>query len=190
MPVRIVDTAGIREEAGEIEELGIKRARNLINKADLILFMIDGSRAVTDEDRRLYKTVSHKPLLQVVSKIDLCDDTPVDSLSLPEPGEGIKISAKMQLGIDELKQKIFDHITTGTEQWEEGGCAPNLRHKHALLRAQEAGKRVLNALKIGLSADLIAVDLQDCLDKLSDIVGETTTEDILDVIFHEFCLGK
>ena len=190
MPVRIVDTAGIREEAGEIEELGIKRARDLINKADLILFMIDGSRAVTDEDRRLYKTVSHKPLLQVVSKIDLCDDTPADSLSLPGPGEGITISAKKQLGIDELKQKIFDYITTGTEQWEEGGCAPNIRHKHALLGAQEAGKRVLDALKIGMSADLIAVDIQDCLNQLSDIVGETTTEDILDVIFHEFCLGK
>ncbi len=191
MPVRIVDTAGIREEAGEIEELGIKRARDLINKADLVLFMIVGSRVVTDEDRRLYKTVSHKPLLQVISKIDLWDDTSaVDFSSLPGPDQTIKISAKKQFGIDELKQKIFDYITTGSEQWEEGGCAPNLRHKRALLGAQEAGQRVLDALHTGLSADLIAVDLQDCLDKLSDIVGETTTEDILDVIFHEFCLGK
>jgi len=190
MPVRLIDTAGIREDAGEVEELGIRRAKELINKADLVLFMIDGSRPVTDADRRLYKTVSHKPLLQVISKLDICED-PQDSLpSLGEPGQQVKISAKKQTGIDELKQKIFESITTGLEQWEEGGCAPNLRHKNALLGAREAGARVLTALQTGLTSDLIAVDLQQCLDQLSDIVGETTTEDILDVIFAEFCLGK
>jgi len=190
MPVRIIDTAGIREDAGEVEELGIKRAKELINKADLILFMIDGSRAVTDEDRRLYKTVAHKPLLQVISKIDICTDNSLDIASLGGPDQSIKISAKKQLGIDQLKQAIFDLITTGTEQWEEGGCAPNIRHKHALSAAGEAAKRIVDALHTRLSADLIAVDLQECLDMLSDIVGETTTEDILDVIFEQFCLGK
>jgi len=190
MPVRLIDTAGIREEAGEVEGLGIKRAKELINKADLVLFMIDGSRAVTDGDRRLYKTVSHKPLLQVISKIDLCKDDAGSLPSLGEPGKVVKISAKRQIGIDELKQKILDSITTGLEQWDEGGCAPNVRHKHALLGAREASKRVLDALQTRLTSDLIAVDLQDCLDNLSSIVGETTTEDILDVIFAEFCLGK
>jgi len=190
MPVRIVDTAGIREQAGEVEELGIKRARDLINRADLVLFMIDGSREITDEDIRLYQTVSHKPLLQVINKIDLAGDTAVELLSLPGTDKSVSVSAKHQFGIDELKLKIFDLITSGAEQWEEGGCAPNLRHKQALLGAREAGKRIIEALNMGLSADLIAVDLQDCLDKLGDIVGETTTEDILDVIFHEFCLGK
>ncbi|MBW1637405.1 MAG: 50S ribosome-binding GTPase, partial [Deltaproteobacteria bacterium] len=190
MPVRIVDTAGIREQAGEVEELGIKRARDLINRADLVLFMVDGSREITDEDIRLYQTVSHKPLLQVINKIDLAGDTAVELLSLPGTDKSVSVSAKHQFGIDELKLKIFDLITSGAEQWEEGGCAPNLRHKQALLGAREAAKRIIEALNMGLSADLIAVDLQDCLDKLGDIVGETTTEDILDVIFHEFCLGK
>jgi len=190
MPVRLIDTAGIREQADEVEGLGIKRAKELINKADLVLFMIDGARPVTDADRRLYETVSHKPILQVISKIDLCDSTPGNLPSLDELGPEVIISAKKQVGIDELKQKIFDIITTGLEQWEEGGCAPNIRHKQALLGAQEAGKRTLNALQTGLTSDLIAVDIQECLDKLGDIVGETTTEDILDVIFEEFCLGK
>jgi tRNA modification GTPase len=190
MPVRIVDTAGIREQAGEVEELGIKRARDLINMADLVLFMIDGSREITAEDIRLYQTVSHKPLLQVVNKIDLAADAGADISALPGGGQSIRVSAKKQLGIDELKLKIFDLITSGAEQWEEGGCAPNIRHKQALLSAGEAGRRIIEALNMGLSADLIAVDLQECLDNLGDIVGETTTEDILDVIFHEFCLGK
>ncbi len=190
MPVRLIDTAGIREEADEVEGLGIKRAKELINKADLVLFMIDGARAISDGDRHLYKTVSHKPLLQVISKIDLCEDALMSLPILGESGQTVKVSAKKQIGIDELKQKIFDTITTGMEQWEEGSCAPNVRHKHALLGAREAGQRVLDALRTGLTSDLIAVDLQDCLDRLSDIVGETTTEDILDVIFAEFCLGK
>jgi len=190
MPVKIVDTAGIREEADEVEELGIRRARELINMADLILFMIDGSREISEGDRRLYETVAHKPLLPVISKIDICGDSPVDISSLSGAGQGIKISAKMQRGIGELKQRIFDSITTGAGQWEEGGCAPNLRHKQALFAAHEAGERVLSSLQIGLSGDLLAVDLQECLDQLSDIVGETTTEDILDVIFEQFCLGK
>jgi len=190
MPVRLIDTAGIREEPGEIEELGIKRAKELINKADLVLFMIDGSRPVTDEDRRLYATVSHKPLLQVISKIDLCEDVAGSTSSLGESRQVVKISTKKHRGIDELKQKIFKSITTGLEQWEEGGCAPNTRHKHALLGAWEAGSRVLDALQTGLTSDLIAVDLLQCLDSLSDIVGDTTTEDILDAIFAEFCLGK
>ncbi len=190
MPVRLIDTAGIREQADEVEGLGIRRAKELINKADLVLFMVDGARAVTDADRRLYKTVSHKPILQVISKIDICEDDSGNLSSFGKSVPMVKISAKKQIGIDELKQKIFDIITTGLVQWEEGGCAPNIRHKHALLGAREAGLRVLDALQTGLTSDLIAVDLQQCLDKLSDIVGETTTEDILDVIFAEFCLGK
>jgi tRNA modification GTPase len=102
----------------------------------------------------------------------------------------VAVSAKEQSGIEELKQAIFQAVTAGHEQWEEGGCAPNVRHKQALLAADEACRRVLSSLELGLTNDLIAIDLQECLDQLAEIVGETTTEDILDVIFAKFCLGK
>ena len=94
------------------------------------------------------------------------------------------------MGIDELKQAIFRRVASGAEQWEENGCAPNIRHKLALQKAHEACTRVQDALTSGLTSDLLAIDIQECLDQLSDIVGETTTEDILDVIFEQFCLGK
>jgi tRNA modification GTPase len=190
IPVRIIDTAGIRDNAGEVEELGIQRARDLINKADLILFLIDGSRELIDGDRTLYGQVKHKPVLPVINKIDLCGNPIPDFSSISSIGKCVKISAREQTGIERLKQAVFDAVISGDEQWEEGGCAPNVRHKQALIGAVEACDRVLLSLKGGLTNDLIAVDLQGCLDYLAEIVGETTTEDVLDVIFEQFCLGK
>jgi tRNA modification GTPase len=190
MPVRIIDTAGIRDDAGEVEVLGIQRARDLINKADLVLFLIDGAREICEGDRRLYTQVRHKPVIPVINKIDICAEKLPDLSSLTGIGKCLEISARDQVGIEELKQAIFAAVTSGREQWEEDGCAPNIRHKQALLAASEACSRVLAALRAGFTNDLIAIDLQECLLCLAEIVGETTTEDILDVIFAQFCLGK
>ncbi len=190
MPVRLVDTAGIRESAGQVEELGIQRARGLINEADLVLFLLDGAREITQEDRNLFASVCHKPLLIVINKTDAVKrgDQFVSPLDTTAPV--VHISAREQYGIDELKAAVFQRVTSGADQWEEGGCAPNLRHKNALINAGKACKQVQDALVHNLTSDLIAVDLQECLDQLGVIVGDTTTEDILDVIFEQFCLGK
>lgn len=190
VPVRIIDTAGIRSGGGEVEELGIIRAKDLINKADLVLFLIDGSLQVSAEDRDLYREVAHKPVLLVINKMDLCKDDNCDITGLATGADVVKISAKEQQGISALKQAVFNRITSDTEQWEESGCAPNLRHQIALKKAAAATERVLSTLEAGLTNDLIAVDLQECLDCLGEIVGETTTEDILDVVFEQFCIGK
>ncbi len=190
MPVRIVDTAGIRDEAEQVEELGIKRAKNLINEADLVLFMVDGERGIESEDIKLFESVNHKPLVLVLNKTDIAENEPADIAELEGGFPVIEISAKEQTGIDDLKEAIFARVTGGKEQWEEESCAPNVRHKRALQQACEASKRIDEALALSLTTDLIAVDLQECLDQLGAIVGETTTEDILDVIFEQFCLGK
>lgn len=190
MPVRLIDTAGIREDAEKVEELGIKRAKALINDADLVLFMIDGSRPLSREDITLFASVRHKPMLIVLNKIDVMSEQPDFASELQADVPVVHISARKQIGISDLKTGIFSRVTGGADQWEERGCAPNIRHKHALLLANEACNRLEIALQTGLTSDLIAVDLQECLDQLGDIVGETTTEDILDVIFEQFCLGK
>lgn len=191
VPVRIIDTAGIRNDAGEVEELGIQRARTLINSADLVLFVIDGSEELLSEDLELYQQVEHKPVVAVVNKIDLCKETEIPGLSVLNGVRAqVSISAKQQTGIDELKRAIFEEITSASGQWEEHGCAPNLRHKRALGEALISAEHILESLRAGVTYDLIAVDLQQCLDCLREIVGETTTEDVLDVIFEQFCLGK
>lgn len=190
IPVRIIDTAGIRDNACEVEVLGIQRAKELINKADLVVFLLDGSRPVTDGDLQLYEQIRHKPVLPVLNKIDICGENMPDLSSFSGIGHYVPISAKKQSGIEELKKALFAAITSGSDQWEEGGCAPNFRHKQALLAALDSYERVLVSLQVGLTNDLIALDLQECLDAFAEIVGETTTEDILDVIFAQFCLGK
>lgn len=192
VPVRIVDTAGIRQGADEVEELGIERARKQIDRADLVLFMLDAQRGMTEEDRQLFVTVGHKPRLLVINKIDLVDQQPdITSLGILEDSQGlVQISAKQQLGIEALKDAVFNTVTGDREQWEEESCAPNIRHKDALQRAHNAATGLRQGLQTGMTSDLLAIDLQDCLDQLNAIVGVTTTEDVLDVIFEQFCLGK
>jgi len=191
MPARIIDTAGIRDEVEEVESLGIRRARELINRADLVLFMLDWSRGVTKGDLDLYREVSHKPLLLLLNKTDIAAETNPDISLFGDKGDTpLKISAKEQTGIEALKKAIFAKVTEGEGQWEEIGCAPNLRHQRSLKAALTGALRIEETLAAGLTNDLVAVDLQECLDCLSEIVGETTTEDILDVIFAQFCLGK
>jgi tRNA modification GTPase len=190
VPVRIIDTAGIRDDAGEVEVLGIQRARELINKADLVVFLLDGSREVVEGDQLLYQQLRHKPLLPVLNKIDLCGTDQPDLSAFNGMGQWVSVSAKNRLGIDDLKRALFAAVTSAGGQWEEGGCAPNVRHKKVLQAALLSCRRALHSLEVGSTNDLIALDLQECLNALSEIVGETTTEDILDLIFAQFCLGK
>ncbi|MEJ2058791.1 MAG: GTP-binding protein, partial [Desulfofustis sp.] len=189
IPARIIDTAGIREDVETLEQLGIERAKSSINRADLVLFVIDGSTDLSPEDISLFDAVSHKPMIVVINKCDLkrCVDAPAHRRILDN---ALAISAREQIGLDTLKQRIFNRITGGKEQWQEEGCTPNLRHKAALEKSLVALERVCYGLQEGLTNDLITIDLLDCLDHLGEIVGETTTEDVLDVIFEQFCLGK
>ncbi len=191
VPVRMVDTAGIRKNAGEVEMLGIERARKQIDQADLVLFMLDAARGVSADDLELLASVRHKPLLIVSNKMDigvgLMDPK---ELGLDKATPTVSISAKQQQGIEELKNTIFNVVVGSSDQWQEEGCAPNVRHKAALLAAREAAERLSQGLAMRLTSDLLAIDLQDCLDQLNSIVGVTTTEDVLDVIFEQFCLGK
>lgn len=189
MPVRLVDTAGIREPAELVEQLGIERARDQVNRADLVMFLADGSRAFGPADRQLFLTVNHKPLIVVRNKGDLPQKIEVAA----EPdifAESIMISALTQDGIAQLKQTIFQRVTGGAEQWSEEGCRPNVRQKAALVKARAAAEAVCQGLQSGLPNDLLTIDIVECLDHLGAIIGETTTEDVLDLIFEQFCLGK
>ncbi len=191
VPVRIVDTAGIREHAEEVEELGIRRAMGQMEEADLVLFLVDQGRGISDGDRQLFQRIRHKPVIVVANKMDLAPDGWQELTGF----EGhclalISISAMKQQGISALKEAIFQAVIGRKDQWEEGGCAPNVRHKDALIRASAASERVLTGLRGKRTCDLLAIDLSECLGELDAIVGVTTTEDVLDLIFQQFCLGK
>lgn len=189
IPVRIIDTAGIRDGVEEVEQLGIKRAKESINRADLVLFLVDGSTQIGGDDDKLFQVVSHKPFITVINKCDL-DQQIKPEVDHPITEKAIQISALTQEGLTDLKQQIFNRLTGGKEQWQEEGCTPNLRHKTALEKSLDALDLVCDGLQSGLTNDLITIDLLECFNHLGDIVGETTTEDVLDVIFEQFCLGK
>ncbi len=192
VPVRIVDTAGIRSGADMVEELGIERARKQIQQADLVLFMLDMERGVQEEDIELFSLLSHKPMLLLANKMDIHGQKEgVEQFVRSHPKlPFVQISAKKNQNIEALKDAIFTKVVGGNEQWQEENCAPNIRHKDGLQRAVVAAEFFDEGLKISSTNDLLAIDLQECLDQLNGIVGITTTEDVLDVIFEQFCLGK
>ncbi len=191
LPVRLVDTAGIRENAEEVEGLGIRRARQQIEQADLILLVIDLAAGVRAEDLDIFGDIRHKPVILVGNKVDLLPSGPPPLTErFPQVLAQVFVSARREMGVDELKQAVFKEVAGNQSQWEEAGCTPNLRHQNALARAYSASDLVRDGLQSAISADLLAIDLQECLAELDIIVGATTTEDILDLIFQQFCLGK
>jgi len=189
MPVRIIDTAGIREQAEEVEEIGIQRARAKLADADLVLLLVDASRPLTDDDINLFTDIDDKPVILIANKMDIVDhNQALDAIAAAFP---TVTPIPTNAGIDRLEEAIFTAVSRQqSPQDPDHACVPNLRHKKALGNALGACRQVTNGLDNNLPADLIAVDLQSALDHLGDIVGETTTEDILEMIFERFCIGK
>jgi len=192
IPARIVDTAGIRSDAGSVEELGIERARRKMREADLVIFLVDASAPLTESDRELYNSIGHVSRIVALNKIDIAREDHAASLKAAFPDVSLlEISAKEHRGLSALQETIYNKIM-GDEPplSERDACAPNVRHLAALKETLAACARLRNALSAGLTVDLIAVEVQFALDFLGDIVGLTTTEDVLDKIFAEFCIGK
>ena len=198
MPVRIIDTAGIRHTRETVEEMGIQRAQAKLADADLVLFILDATEPVTEEDQDLYNSIKQnskkQKVLFILNKIDIAPGTsPEQYKTLLGDEELVAVSAKLHTNITKLEDKIFSLITGNPKGtgWDPGAAVvPNVRHKDALKKALDACRRAEQGLNVNISPDLLAIDIQSALDHLGDIVGETTTEDVLDMIFERFCLGK
>ncbi len=198
MPVRIVDTAGIRHTSETIEEMGIQRARAKLADAELVLFILDATEPLKEEDRALYNSVrqssKNQKVLLVLNKVDIAPGVTPEQYSTALGDEPlVSVSAKEHTGILELKDTVFSLITGSRKGpgWDPGAAVvPNVRHKSALKKGLEACRGIEKGLEEKISPDLLTIDLQATLGHLGDIVGETTTEDILDMIFERFCIGK
>jgi len=191
LPVRLVDTAGLRESADPVESVGMERTRHLADAADCILLVVDAETGITSADERIYEVMGHKPHRLVMNKIDLAGAGGCPPL--PEAwGETapLCISAKYDQNIDVLKERIYDDAM-GQTQWAADRIVPNLRQKGLL----EAALQAARAAKEGLSGpllhpELVAIDLQEALSALNRIIGKNARHDILDDIFSRFCIGK
>jgi tRNA modification GTPase len=191
IPVRIVDTAGIREPTEPIEEIGIRRAQQKVAAADLILLLLDGSVPPTAADRQLLASLADKPRLLVLNKIDITPEAQIAAYHQAFPDSSlIPISAATGEGIEAMEKAICTILAGDMPGEADHACVPNLRHRASLARALAATRAAAAGLANGLPSDLLAIELQTALDQLGEIIGETTVEDVLDTIFERFCIGK
>jgi len=203
IPVHLVDTAGIRDHEDAVEELGIERARQKMREADLVLFVVDASQGLNEIDRSLYASLDDRKrivILNKMDKIDIADENAnegADESLLQELSSffgavpQVRTAAKKGVGIARLRETLYQTIIGEQEEMSERiSCAPNLRHKMILEKTLAACSQVRETLLAGAPADLLAVDLRAALDHLAEIVGLTTPDDVLDVLFSRFCLGK
>jgi tRNA modification GTPase len=191
LPLRLVDTAGLRHGKGTLEKIGMERARKKMEEADLVLVLIDQSRPLHKDDLNLISQVEKKRAIVVINKLDLPgrmkeEDLRMSGTTLPV----VRISALRGDGIDELRKAIKGLILSGEETSNDLHIAPNVRQKQALEEACRHFTRAVQNLKDGMPLEIIAVDMNEGLAALGEITGETASEELLDRVFSQFCLGK
>ena len=187
VPIRIVDTAGIRETEDIVEKIGVEKSKEKINEADLIVFMLDTSRELDEEDKEIINYIKDKKHVVILNKVDL--DRKLDSALIDDLDNIIEISAKTGFGIDKLKNKIIEMFFNG-EIDTESVIITNTRHKQALYRALENLNLSLEGLKNGEFLDLVSIYVTSSLRALGEITGDELEEDLVNKIFAEFCCGK
>lgn len=189
VPLVLVDTAGIRAETGdEVERMGVERSRAALDRADLALLVIDGSQPLTDADRSISALISRKPGLVVVNKNDLPQiELPTDLLpAVPR----LSVSALMGEGIEALEEAVVGLVFGGAVTAADTPLVSNPRHQASLKRALDYVGAAEGGQLGGLSSDLVAIDVREAVDALGEITGETVSEDLLEAIFANFCIGK
>ena len=190
IPLVLTDTAGIRKTDDIVENIGVEKSKQLIEKADLILLVLDASEKLEKEDMEVIEKIkeNNKKTIVLLNKIDLERKLDLSSYNLENI---VEISAKDNIGIEEMEDKIYSYIVEeDVENTSEKLIITNIRHKTALEKTKEAVKNIFETIDTGMPMDLISVDLKEALDSLSEITGEISSEDILEHIFGNFCVGK
>ena len=185
---RFIDTAGIRQTQDEVEQIGITRTYAAIEKARIVLWLID-AQPTSEEIQEIQEHCNSKSLIITQNKIDKTEEVQISHLS-PLTSHLLKISAKKSIGIEELEQAIYEAADIPTLT-ENDIIVTNARHYDALVRAHDSIQRVIDGLQIQLSGDLLSEDLRQALDTLAEITGgQITPNEVLGNIFKNFCVGK
>jgi tRNA modification GTPase len=192
IPVRLVDTAGLRITVDPIEMEGVRRTRQRVADSDLILFVLDGSQRLSQEDTEILCEVETRKKVIVVNKRDLPPSISTDQIrKFSEKDPAVFISALKNTGIDELKETIYGSLIQRKVRTSPGYLiVANVRHKDALSKAGESIIHALKGLEEGTSPEFIAFEVRSALDAIGEIIGETAHEDVLNRIFEQFCIGK
>lgn len=189
IPVKIVDTAGIRETNDVVEKIGVEKSKQKIDEADLIILMFDSSEKLDNEDMEILNYIKNKKYIVLLNKSDLQRKLFKEDIKGLESDYIFDISAKTGEGLDNIKKAIKELFFSG-EVTSKDVIITNSRHKQALIRAEESCNQALDTLRDISAIDLASIDIRNAWMCLGEILGETLEEDIIDKIFSEFCLGK
>jgi len=192
IPIRLVDMAGIRRASNPIEREGVRLAKDKVADADMVILVIDGSRGLDKDDREIIDEVREKKKVVAANKMDLPIKTSMEQIQefLPNT-KVVEISALKNWGIDKLKDSLYCTLTGDGVGRDTGEMiAVNARHKKALEGSLECLGRAREGMEGKIPIELIALELRSCLDYLGEIRGETTTQEVLECIFSQFCVGK
>lgn len=190
IPLNMIDTAGIRDTNDLVEKIGVDKAKNLLNKADLILYVVDTSSPMTEEDEEIVRLIEGKETIVLLNKSDLASKIGIDEMKQRGFEHVAVISAKEQTGIEDLYQMIQDIFFEGKVSFNDEIYLTNMRHKNAVSDALNSLSMVMESIEAGMPEDFFSIDLMDAYEHLGFITGESVGEDLVNEIFAEFCMGK
>ena len=190
IPLNIVDTAGIRDTQDVVEKIGVNKAKTFAQDADLVIYVVDGSTALDENDREIMEMIRDKKAIVLLNKIDLNLITTKDMLEGMTKHPVLEISAASQQGLEEFEGLIRDMFFGGRISFNDEIYITNVRHKEALSQARESLKLVLESIDAGMPEDFFSIDLMNAYDILGGMIGESAGEDLIDTIFSDFCMGK
>lgn len=191
IPLKIVDTAGIRKTNDEVEKIGVERSINNINNAELIIALFDDSRAFDDQDQKILDLIEGKKTIILINKIDLGKNLIKENEKLKKfKNNIIEFSTINETGLDKLYNKIEELFKLNELDCENTEIITNNRHKQQILYALEDVAKGRESLETHMPVDITAICLKDILERLAEITGENVSEDIINEIFKKFCLGK
>jgi tRNA modification GTPase len=192
IPVRLMDTAGLRKPMDSVELEGVKRTKERVTDADFVVLTLDGSRVLDEDDIEIFKEIEGKKKVVAINKVDLPLRVSIEDLKNRFQEDTIvSISALKNEGIDDLKKTIYASlIHRHVRSSPEHVIVANIRHKTALAQAKDSLSNALKGLEEGNSLEFIAFEIRSTLEALGEMVGETTTEEVLNRIFEQFCIGK
>ena len=191
VPLKLIDTAGIREAKDEVEKIGITKSKEIAKDADLIIAIFDSSKDLTDEDKEILDIIKNKTAIVVLNKMDLLNKIDENMAEIKNVSKYIvKMSTLEQKGIDDLYKSIGNLFSMEEISLDNTIVITNIRHKNLISKALNSCREAKKSMELGMPLDIIAIFLKEILENLGEITGETVTDDIIDEIFSKFCLGK
>ncbi|MBQ9315057.1 MAG: tRNA uridine-5-carboxymethylaminomethyl(34) synthesis GTPase MnmE [Clostridia bacterium] len=187
IPLKLIDTAGIRETTDIVENIGIEKSKNAIEESELVLLLLDASSGLCEEDNELLRLIKSKKHIVLINKIDMQSKINFNDIN---DENIIEISVKNDVGLDKLEDKIEEIFAVNTLETDDNIMITNVRHQTLILNAKKELKNAIDSVNNDIPLDMLSIDISNAIQNLGEITGEAVSEDVIKGIFAKFCLGK